>query len=365
MAVPQFTVDLDVEPEERWKEVILYYKDRGVLDALTRWSPDAPHPSHEQETAWLEVIKSLVDEEYMREIDGWIKYGEANVTRDGMLLATAMYEQNSPVFCSGLVAAMPNGTVVHGRNMDYDGAFEVNGKVIGWPELTVDVTFLRGGKPLMTSVTWPGQLGIHTAMRFDGWTFEQNTRQSNNLQLNLAAARKGGQIFTLHVRRVMERVPDFETAVQELWSANLAAPMYFILTGKGPYEAAVLTMDRGGVHESSSPPLTRLSEENRSWHLLQTNDDANALPLDFRRPAEKFRLGGSAQSQVNPEWILAEMHGLVLKQPTTVFTWIAVPATGFHQTILPSEKSMQPAAVNEIPSRALGKTFLSPRRALM
>merc|ERR1719436_1458 len=139
---------------------------------------------------------------------------------------------------------------------------EVNGRVLGWPDLSVDVTFLRGGQPLMTSVTWPMALGVHTGMRFGGWSFSQNTRRlGNDLELNTAAVQQGGKLFNILVRRVMERVPDFETAVQELWSAKLAAPMYFIMTGAGPFEAAVLTMDRLGAHEASSPPLTRLSKQ--------------------------------------------------------------------------------------------------------
>lgn len=362
-AVPQFTVDLDVDPEERWKDVILHFKDLGAVEALTRWDA-VPRPSYKVEQAWLQAAQSQFDEDFEGEIRGWMKYGGFNVTRSGMISSAAMYEMNYPAYCSGIVAAMPNGTVVHGRNMDYMMELEVNGKVLGWPALTVDVTFLRGGQPLMTSVTWPMQLGIHTAMRFDGWTFEQNTRHlGNDLELNTAGVQQGGQLFTLLARRVMEREPDFESAVQELWSANLAAPSYFIMTGKGPFEAAVLSMDRGGVHNSSSPPLMRLSAENSTWHLLQTNDDVTGTPGDYRRPLETWKLKRSVQSQVSPEWVFSEMHGIGLNNPITVFTWIAIPATGFHRTVLPHESLALPEPPAESGMSALEKTFLAPRHA--
>merc|ERR1719356_2249883 len=104
--------------------------------------------------------------------------------------------------------------------MDYSLQFEHEGHMIGWPELTVNVVFTRGGRPLYTSVTWPMQLGIHTAMRFDGWTFEQNTRRTgDDVRLNQEAASAGGVPFCLYARRVMESVPDYATAVQKLYNA--------------------------------------------------------------------------------------------------------------------------------------------------
>mmetsp|Transcript_124760 Transcript_124760/g.324104 ORF Transcript_124760/g.324104 Transcript_124760/m.324104 type:complete len:380 (+) Transcript_124760:164-1303(+) len=360
--VPQFNVDLDVDPEERWKEVILYYKDLGAIEALTTDSSN-PTPPPDVAQVWTESVESQLDDDIEGEIRGWLKYGGFNLTREHILTNMGMYEMNYPAYCSGIVAAMPNGTVVHGRNMDYSLKIHMKGKIVGWPELTVDVTFLRGGQPLMTSVTWPMQLGIHTAMRFDGWTFEQNTRRlGNDLELNTAAVQQGGLVFGLLARRVMERVPDFETAVKELWSANLAAPQYFIMTGAGPFEGAVLSMDRGGVHETSSPPLMRLNEENNTWHLLQTNDDVNGPPGDYRRPFETWKLKGSVQSQVSPEWVFSEMHGSGLKDPATVFTWVAVPATGFHRTVLPNETWAQPEILSETSTATLAQTFLAPRR---
>merc|ERR1719188_2124360 len=96
---------------------------------------------------------------------------------------------------------------------------------------------MRGGQPLYTSVTWPLQLGIHTALRFGGWSFEQNTRRSgNDMQEDLAALQKGGLQAGMFARKAMETIPDFETAVHTLWNGNWAAPQYFIMAGAQPWE---------------------------------------------------------------------------------------------------------------------------------
>jgi len=353
VVIPTFTVDLDVAAEERWKEVISYYKEMGAIEAITAWNASAPHLSYDDEQAWLAALKPWIDEEYMREIDGWVKYaGDQNVTKDGMIIANFMYEQNYPVFCSGLLAAMPNGTVVHGRNMDYALFVEANGKKWTWQELTIDVVFVRAGSPLFNSVTWPGQLGVNTAMRFGGWTVDQQTRRlGDDLQLNLAAARNGGQSGGLLARRLMETVPDFETAVQRLWAADLIAPQYFVLAGAGAYEGAVLSVDRGGAHGTSSPPLLRLKADEAgtsgSWHMIQTNDDIGYAPKDPRRPIEERKLSNVSQEEVSLAWMTQEMHAFPLDAPETVFSWVASPAMGYSRTMLHEGQSAVAKAANQ------------------
>merc|ERR1719373_919051 len=150
---------------------------------------------------------------------------------------------NYPNFCSGFISAMENGTTIHARNMDYPLQFEHKGKLIGWPELTIQVLFIRNKKPLYISVNWPNQLGIHTAMRFDGWSFEQNTRRTGfDVEDNMEAGRRGGLLYGVLARQVMESVPDYATAVDTLHNANFMSSSYFILAGTGPYEAAVLSI---------------------------------------------------------------------------------------------------------------------------
>merc|ERR1712228_416197 len=97
----------------------------------------------------------------------------------------------------------------------------------------------------MTSVTWPGQLGIHTAMRYGGWSFEQNTRNvNNNRVLNLAAGLAGAVPFSLFARQAMETINDFTSAVSAFENGNFMAPHYFIMAGSQKWQGAVLTISR-------------------------------------------------------------------------------------------------------------------------
>merc|ERR1719517_229390 len=108
------------------------------------------------------------------------------------------------------------------------------------------------------------------------------------MRASLEAMKSGGASFTIYVRKLMERVPDFETAIKELYSTNFAADSYFILTGAKPYEAAVLSIDRGGSPKlkAGTPPLKRLGSDGQGWYIVQTNDDQGEETSDSRRPLE-------------------------------------------------------------------------------
>jgi len=273
-----------------------------------------------------------------------------------------IYEMSFPTFCSGIVAAMPNGTVIQARNLDYPSpAIFVKGKQTSWADMMTDVTLTRGGKPLITSVHIPLVFGIHTGMRLGGWSFQQNTRNTmpghtSPMRTNLNALKSGGVGYLLYVRKLMERVQDFETAIEELYSANFAADSYFVLAGVKPYEAAVLSIDRGGSPElkAGTPPLKRLSSDVQGWHIIQTNDDQDEPTGDERRPAETQILSLTSQQEVSPGWAFEEMHQWPLFNSGTQFIWIAIPATGFHATVLPTEKFQGISAAEE-------STFLARR----
>jgi len=337
--VPKFVIDLDVAPQERWKEVVAYYRDSGYLEAL--YKPDSPlfkkGVHHFVQREFLQAAAPLFDEEYLGEVDGWIKYGNNSfMTRERVMEFNMLYEANYPSFCSGLLAAKPDGTVVHGRNLDWWLTLTVRGKQVGWPELTADITMLKGGKPFMNSIHWPTQLSLATAMRYGGWTFEQNTRRpKRDAGENLAALRQGGRLFGLEARRIMERVPDYETAVETLWNTSWAAPQYFIVSGPKPYQGVVLSVDRLGQHLPSSPPPLRLDPLRGKWYLLQTNDDEGKPSHDIRRPNELRKLELASQADVSAGWVLDQMTSLPLLVKDTAFTWVAEVASGTHEALLP------------------------------
>jgi len=362
--IPSFYVDLDAAPEQRWYNVTKYWLELGLYPERLKMDIDP------FQAALVKTVK--VDEEYMREFRGIVaQINDPELTVDALILRNLGYElsgfQDEPLEllgemlrlgaqavsgfatgCSGLLAAMPNGTVVHGRNMDYDGLEVVgkDGRVYHWPDVTVEVVFVKAGKPFITSTHWPGLTGIHTAMRYGGWSFEQNTRLHGAQTSVLYGLLQGSGGFLLDARKIMEQVPDFDTAVERLYDLNLMAPQYFIVAGPLPYQGAVITMNRGGEHTNSTPPVRRLSSSDpvmkdgqsySGWSVYQSNDDFTGFPIDFRRPTEEARLSQSTQEMVSTDWVFGQMIAPPIFNPMTVFTTVYIPATGYHKTIVHPE----------------------------
>jgi len=340
-AVPQFDVNLDLPAEERWTHITSYYKDHIAVMAPMLGEVMAEKFDETTKAEWMQYVSATISDEHRAEMQGILdtlhSEGKTEVALDHIYYMNFIYELESPTLCSGLLSAMPNGTVIHGRNMDYKFNFELNGEMLNWPNVTYDVTFWRDNQPLITSVTWPAQIGVHTAMRLGGWTFEQNTRTSNELWANFDAMKAGGVGNGLAVRTIMEATPNFEDALDLINRTNFMAPQYFIMAGALPYEAAIVTIDRGGEIQPGTPPVQRMNSDHNTWHLVQTNDDQNAEPLDPRRPEANLLLEPLQNEVVDLDFVQNFMVQLPLFNSMTVFTWIASPATGYHRTILPDE----------------------------
>mmetsp|Transcript_75436 Transcript_75436/g.174895 ORF Transcript_75436/g.174895 Transcript_75436/m.174895 type:complete len:424 (-) Transcript_75436:170-1441(-) len=367
--IPEVFVDLDAAPETRWHNVTRFYRDKGVYpEALQKRMEDftaeerslleALHFEDEHLREFRGIVASfegeLVDPEASVEhlkISQLLSELKGNSDPVARLVASMPYlarqwaDQTLEDGCSGFLAAMPNGTVVHGRNMDLGGfEMEVKGRVLHFPEVSVEVTFLRSGKPFITSIQWPLSIGFHTAMRYGAWSFQNNIRFHSKDSSYLAGIFRGSQSYKLAVRQIMETVSDFETAIAKLYDLNLMAPTYFIVAGPKPYEGAVITMDRSGEHVPSTPLVTRLSSgapvlrnsqnHTGSWHIIQTNDDLNKPALDDRRPTAEARLLESTQDMVSPDWVYSQLMRPPLLNDHTVFTSIFIPSSGYHKTVV-------------------------------
>jgi len=337
LSIPSFMVNLDLPPEERWTEVVRYYREEA-LAMVRSLRPVLFKHLGESYDEWLKNVD--FDPEYEAEMKGMVKImNHPDIQLDHLKLMSMLYEMASPTACSGVLWATHIGAVMHGRNMDYAFHFNMpDGRILNWPDVTFEVTFYRGGLPLMKTTSWPLGVGIHTGMRFGGWSFEQNTRSHlNEWHANLEAAKQGGQIFGLAVRRIMETTPDFKTAVEKVYAVKYMAPMYFIMSGSGAYEGAVLTIDRLGRHESDTPAIQHLDNTGSAWHLVQTNDDLLKSAEDSRRPQANLKLQKMAQAEVSEDNLLRFMQTPPLFTPSTVFTTVMAPSSGYFRTVLPNE----------------------------
>lgn len=341
-AVPSFDINLDLPAKKRWAHVAKHYKAEMLAAHPAFMASVSSRLGNEASDAFLN--HTLFPSEYEEELQGFLDVlNHSNLSMKSLKLMNLLYEMQSPTACSGVLWALPNGTVMHGRNMDYGFHFSMpDGRRLNWPDLTFIATASKGGQKLWKTVNWPGSVGVHTGMRLgdpdkhEGWAFQQNTRLwKNNWRANLEAAKNGGKAFGTVVRHYMETIPDFKTAVKNIYATKFMAPQYFVMSGGGAYEGAVLTIDRLGRHENSTPAVQHVSKSK--WHMVQTNDDLLRLPLDGRRPLADKLLNETRQANGSTDSLMQFMHTTDLFNEMTVFSTVMVPATGYFQVALPTE----------------------------
>mmetsp|Transcript_34529 Transcript_34529/g.107250 ORF Transcript_34529/g.107250 Transcript_34529/m.107250 type:complete len:407 (+) Transcript_34529:78-1298(+) len=357
-SLPVEEINLDLPPAQRWTAFAQKYR-QDIIERCTGMGV-LYQKSLGDDIAARWVKGATLSSELRAEYDDLVRtVDHSDVTFDRLVLSDMWSAVDAPSFgCTGLLAAMPNGTVIHGRNIDYDlmemqeqaqkvGVMPAGGRMF-------EGVFTRGGRPIANFIAMSGSLGIHTGMRPGAYSVNSNARLPNDTMLeNLAAHEAGGRNFPWVVREMLQTVPDFGSAVRMMEATELNAPNYFIFAGAGPYEGAIVTKDRLTTHQPWTPPTQRLSKAEGIWHLVQTNDDLTHPPNDARRGAALLRLSQSRQSQVSMAFVQREMEASPTTNSDTLLTWVADPHAGLHTVFRRSQQEIMGGFMNKMLHRKL------------
>jgi N-acylethanolamine-hydrolysing acid amidase len=253
-----------------------------------------------------EDIDKYMPYPYGQEIVG-ISNALTNTTVSDALLGNILYEltayNNQKLsgrvkMCTSIVAQTVNGTIYHGRNLDYNFPDLLR-------DLTIIVDFQQGGQTVYSGTTFAGLIGLATAQKPHAYTISVNERNTGTWWMNVFEALIAGThgITVLLVRDVVSnKEMDFESAVNSLANSHVIAPSYIIVGGAKPGEGVVITRDR-----TASKDLWRMNPESDnntssgSWYLVETNYDHWEPPPagdDRRDPAIKA-MDGTTRAGVN------------------------------------------------------------------
>ena len=296
---PVFTVDLSAPPLTRWTNAtdgLFALHDRSwertwgpILDYVTTVCPPIIFDLLEP---LLSDLDALFPNSYGDEIRGIhasiaryattaIDPKQRAVTLGEIVAMNLIYDITAG--CTSIVASLPNGSIVHGRNLDYP--------LPGLANITADVHFVRGGAggaPLFQGTTYLGYAGLLTGMRrtstasaASGLSISINERDHDGIVQKLLAllenagsALLGGQSVGFFIRDVLDgtqggqKSGSWEEAIETLASTRLIAPMYFTVGGERGDEGAVITRDRD--HEDRSNGTA-----SGIWHI-NTSDTAGS-----------------------------------------------------------------------------------------
>ncbi|XP_065188773.1 N-acylethanolamine-hydrolyzing acid amidase-like [Sycon ciliatum] len=285
--VPTFTIDLDAAPEVRFHKVNEYYKHMApaFVEQISTVVPKEFQGI--LEAVAVDYMHARVKPVYVAEMTALAKTW--NISVGYVVAANLIYDFTAA--CTSIVMQAENGTILHGRNLDYSfGGVLRNVTYIG--------DFQRGGKTAYKLTTYGGYFGALSGMRPGGFTVTVDERDQGAVWENIAMAlfdRKSDPLG-FFVRETLDTDGiDFVQAVETLSTTPLIAPVYLIVGGVTPGQGAVITRDQLGAIDTYY-----LDADKGRWYVLETNYDHWKPPPktdDRRDPAEKI-LNAAGRSQV-------------------------------------------------------------------
>jgi len=195
-----------------------------------------------------------INPEYHRELDGMA--GALGVSFNSLLVAQYINELSA--FCTSVVAYQADGTIFHGRNMDF--LFEATMR-----NITYEGEFYKNGTKIFTAVMYAGLNGVPTGWR-DEWSVSINNRRPSNrtdpkeLLENISLIFMGYKQNMKLIRDTLQECSTYDCAFQKLAYTPQIAASYYAIAGSSDIKGAVITKDRlGPAH------IEQLSEDN--WYV--------------------------------------------------------------------------------------------------
>lgn len=319
-AVPQYTINLDLAPEDRWTQIISDKKEQMValvadVRNLTRQvlGDRVFKIVHDH----LDELTTTLPSPYREEMLGISRASGLPVGE--VTLYNIFYEVFS--FCTSIIAQDSTGRLYHGRNLDFGLFLGWNPKEHTWKvaellkPLVMQLEWQRGGEVLYQSINYAGYIGVLTAVKKDKFTFSLDERFTLNggyiglLEWVLLKDHKQKWMAFI-TREVMEQANSYEEAKYTLSHTRLLAPVYFILGGVQPGEGTIITRWRDNFHTDD---LGNKLSGSGSWFLVETNYDQWHTPpfYDDRRSPAVHCLKATGQANVS----LALIYNVLSTRP--------------------------------------------------
>ena len=308
---PRYTINLDLSPQDRWKEV-----GKDYASYLQDIKQDILKHYHIPK----EVVKiadkigsdlhKYIPDPFSGELLGLA--AACHIPPSELMLINLLYELTA--FCTSIVAENNTGQILHGRNLDYYILRNLT-------SIVIDVDFKRAGKTVYTGTTFAGYVGLLTSQKPGVLTVTINERDKGNMFENLLDLLVNNySMVSFAVREMMDGpVKDFSSAVIHLaYQVNLVAPCYLIVGGVSTLEGVVITRDR-----VSAVDIRGLDLVSGDWFVLETNYDGWSTPPpsdDRRDPA--IHMMGRLGRGINLDTLYSVLNRAPVCNPGTVYTTV-------------------------------------------
>nr|XP_033795395.1 N-acylethanolamine-hydrolyzing acid amidase isoform X2 [Geotrypetes seraphini] len=309
-APPLVRVNLDRNPRFRWEHALSLHDPaylRECMDTIIRVM--APNWVHDIARLMANELERFIHKDYAEEIRGISATLRVNVG-DAFLL-NLCYEAS--MYCTSIVAEDGNGTIYHGRNLDYDFADYLR-------NLTIDVKFEKNNRVKYIGTTFIGYVGLWTGLSPHKFSISGNQRGQGNWWKNaITALLLHGHPVSWLIRDVLSEAEDFQSAVMILTKTTIIADVYYIVGGILPKEGVVITRNRNGPAD-----IWPLDPLNGEWFRVETNYDhwQTPPPFDDRRTPAIKALNATGQENINNVTLYKVLSVKPILNELTIYTTI-------------------------------------------
>jgi len=327
--VPTYVIDLDLPPEERFKEVCSNPKFQQAIQGLIKGIM-AVMPKAEADLEALGKALNLIyfPSEYAREIRGCSEY--VGIGYGWLTLFNLGYEVSD--FCTSIIAQTTDGTIYHVRNMDFWDGVWLTGHL---KNMTYQADYHKNGQLLFHATTFAGYAGVLSGMKPNGFSISIDTRnypkggiaQTFN-EILLAIRERNVSLVSFLSRKVLTTQTTFEGAVSNLCCDELLADVYYIVGGANPNEGAVITRNRNNASD-----IWRLNSPSR-WYEVETNYDHWKQPpwYDDRVVPANNGMNAIGQKGLSIDQMFKVLSTKPVLNLQSTFTMLASAKTGFYKS---------------------------------
>lgn len=261
-SVPHFVINLDQPPDLRWDKVVaafapawpllidkMWKQLSGVCDEGDEDGDEDIQETEEEKAEREEFVAALCGNVmqglkasgcggYVDELVAAAHTGKVDV--NDLVMLNLGYE--SACGCTSIIAHDPSGVPMLGRTMDWLDSQEL-------VDLTIDLTFVRGGKCVFKATSWAGYFGVLTGMRNNGYAVAINFRESEPSNPPSTPPSNNPSFswpIGYLVRRVLEREGGYDGCVHAMATTPLMAPCYVMICGLKRGEGCQLTRSEQG-----------------------------------------------------------------------------------------------------------------------
>lgn len=327
VGVPKYVLNLDLPADQRWNEICSNSTYQQLWQHMAS-TIEQVLPDNGKLLSWFgREINALIKSEYATEIKSCSQ--QLGVDYGWVTLLNIGYEASDA--CTSIVAQIEDGTILHGRNLDFWAGMGFTDTLKG---LTFEVDIQKSNQTVFHANTFAGFVGILSGMKPDAFAITIDTRFYPNgvkelfYEIVAALEERNATLVGFLARDAFMYKDNFEAAVEFLSTNELICDVYYICSGVNPGEGAVITRNRLNASD-----IWRLNAPE-TWYLLETNYDhwKPAPWFDDRRTPGMHNMNAMGQSHLT----LDGLWNVLSTKPTlnlqTTYSFLAVPSNGTYRS---------------------------------